>query len=67
MKYLIASLILLAALLHVMLPLSTLNLDPDLAHLILIELRLPRTLLVLGYGAVLGVSGAALQAIFANP
>ena len=67
MKYLIASLITLAALLHVMLPVSTLNLDPDLARLILVELRLPRTLLVLGYGAVLGVSGAALQAIFANP
>ena len=30
-------------------------------------IRLPRTLLVLGYGAVLGISGAALQAIFANP
>ena len=41
--------------------------DPGLADLILVELRLPRTLLVLGYGAVLGVSGAALQAMFANP
>ena len=67
MKLLIVFLIALAAALHVMLPLSPLRLDPDLARLILIELRLPRTLLVLGYGAVLGVSGAALQAIFANP
>jgi iron complex transport system permease protein len=31
------------------------------------ELRLPRLLLALGYGATLGLSGAALQAIFANP
>ena len=67
MRLLIVFLIALAAALHVMLPLSPLRLDPDLARLILIELRLPRTLLVLGYGAVLGVSGAALQAIFANP
>ena len=67
MRLLIVFLIVLAAALHVMLPLSPLRLDPDLARLILIELRLPRTLLVLGYGAVLGVSGAALQAIFANP
>jgi iron complex transport system permease protein len=41
--------------------------DPSLADLLLLELRLPRTLLVLGYGAVLGISGAALQAMFANP
>ena len=67
MRLLIVFLIALAAALHMMLPLSPLRLDPDLARLILIELRLPRTLLVLGYGAVLGVSGAALQAIFANP
>ena len=67
MKFLITCLIIAAAMLHMMLPLSTLNLDPALARVILIELRLPRTLLVLGYGAVLGVSGAALQAIFANP
>ena len=67
MKFLIICLIIAAAMLHMMLPLSTLNLDPDLTRVILIELRLPRTLLVLGYGAVLGVSGAALQAIFANP
>jgi iron complex transport system permease protein len=56
---------------HLLLPLGPLReaqaLDPSLANLILVELRLPRTLLVLGYGAVLGISGAALQATFANP
>ncbi|MEO6359381.1 MAG: iron chelate uptake ABC transporter family permease subunit, partial [Sphingomicrobium sp.] len=31
------------------------------------EIRLPRTLLAAGYGAVLGMTGAALQALFANP
>jgi iron complex transport system permease protein len=56
---------------HLLLPLEPLRaaqaLDPGLADLILLELRLPRTLLVLGYGVVLGISGAALQAMFANP
>jgi len=60
-----------AAAAHVLLPLGTLTeahaINPDLADLILLQLRLPRTLLVLGYGAVLGISGAALQAMFANP
>jgi len=41
--------------------------DPGLARAVLIELRLPRALLALGYGAVLGASGAAIQALFANP
>lgn len=41
--------------------------DPSLFWTLVVELRLPRTLLVLGYGAVLGISGAALQAVFANP
>jgi len=40
---------------------------PDTAWLLLTEIRLPRTLLALGYGAVLGMTGAALQALFANP
>ena len=40
--------------------------DPALAWTLIKELRLPRTLLALGYGAVLGITGAALQAIFAN-
>jgi iron complex transport system permease protein len=41
--------------------------DPGLAWQLIEELRLPRTLLALGYGAVLGITGAALQATFANP
>lgn len=41
--------------------------DPNLAWMLIEELRLPRTLLALGYGTVLGLTGAALQAIFANP
>jgi iron complex transport system permease protein len=41
--------------------------DPDTAWLLISEIRLPRTLLALGYGAVLGMTGAALQALFANP
>jgi iron complex transport system permease protein len=41
--------------------------DPDLAAAILIELRLPRAVLALAYGAMLGASGAAIQALFANP
>jgi iron complex transport system permease protein len=38
-----------------------------LATLLLTEIRLPRTLLAMGYGAALGMTGAALQALFANP
>ncbi len=41
--------------------------DPALACAVLVELRLPRALLALIYGAVLGASGAAIQALFANP
>ena len=41
--------------------------DRDLATAILVELRLPRTLLALVYGASLAGSGAAIQALFANP
>ena len=56
---------------HLLLPLAPLReaqaIDPALTRLLLLELRLPRTLLVIGYGAALGASGAALQAIFANP
>ena len=64
-------LLLVAAIAHLLLPFGPLReaqaMDPGLADMILTELRLPRTLLVLGYGAVLGISGTALQAIFANP
>jgi iron complex transport system permease protein len=41
--------------------------DPGLAWALLRELRLPRALLALAYGATLGASGAAVQALFANP
>ena len=59
------------AALHLLLPLDSLlelhSADPSLARTLLGELRLPRTLLAAGYGAVLGMTGAALQATFANP
>ena len=41
--------------------------DRDLAIALLVELRLPRALLALAYGATLGAAGAAVQALFANP
>ncbi len=41
--------------------------DTALATAVVIELRLPRALLALFYGAMLGASGAAVQALFANP
>ncbi len=41
--------------------------DRGLATTLLVELRLPRALLALAYGATLGASGAAIQALFANP
>lgn len=41
--------------------------DRGLALAVLVELRLPRALLALVYGAALGASGAAIQALFANP
>jgi len=70
-RLLLAILLILGAAAHLLLPIRPLleaqSIDPGLADLILVELRLPRTLLVLGYGAVLGASGAALQAMFANP
>ena len=46
---------------------SLLEVNPKLAATILLELRLPRPLLALVYGAALGASGAAIQALFANP
>jgi iron complex transport system permease protein len=60
-----------AALAHLLTPFAPLlelrRSDPGTAWLLLIEIRLPRALLALGYGAVLGMTGAALQALFANP
>ncbi|HTU11070.1 MAG TPA: iron ABC transporter permease [Allosphingosinicella sp.] len=41
--------------------------DANLAGAVLVELRLPRTLLALAYGATLGAAGASVQALFANP
>lgn len=41
--------------------------DAGLAWLVMVELRLPRLLLAIGYGGVLGLTGAALQALFGNP
>lgn len=60
-----------AASIHLLAPMAPLlelhRTEPALATLLLTEIRLPRTLLAAGYGAVLGMTGAALQAIFANP
>ena len=44
-----------------------LQVDSSLAWAVFVELRLPRALLALIYGATLGASGAAIQALFANP
>ena len=64
-------LVALVAALHLMSPFGSLadpwRTDPSLAQALVVELRLPRTLLALGYGATLGITGAALQALFANP
>jgi iron complex transport system permease protein len=52
----------------ILLPFEVLGaVDPDLAWSLVVELRLPRALLALAYGATLGASGAAVQALFANP
>ena len=71
MKRALLLLLLVLTLAHLALPWTTLHAawgdNPELARLLLVELRLPRTMLVLVYGLVLGISGAALQALFANP
>ena len=46
---------------------ALLDQDRPLALALLWELRLPRALLALAYGAMLGASGAAIQGLFANP
>ena len=43
------------------------SLPSDLAWSVLVELRLPRAMLAVTYGAALGACGAAVQTIFANP
>ena len=40
---------------------------PDLAPIVLTEIRLPRTLLALLVGGTLGLCGAALQGLLRNP
>ena len=67
MRFLIPVLMAMLAALHLLWPLAPLRIDAELGRTLLVELRLPRTLIVLGYGAALGISGAALQALFANP
>ncbi len=67
MKLFLLIIVLLLAAVHSLTPTSILALDPQLRTLLLVELRLPRTLLVVGYGATLGLTGSALQALFANP
>jgi iron complex transport system permease protein len=61
----------LMALAHLLLPWTPVeelqSTQPDAVWLLITEIRLPRTLLALGYGAVLGMAGASLQALFANP
>jgi iron complex transport system permease protein len=68
---LLAAALVLLAVVHLWVPVAPLlelrRSDPGLATLLLTEIRLPRTLLAAGYGAVLGMTGAALQANFANP
>jgi iron complex transport system permease protein len=70
-RFLIIGALVLAASLHLLLPFASIlelkRTDPGLAWLLIEQLRLPRTLLAAGYGAVLGMTGAALQATFANP
>src|SRR5688572_19616470 len=41
--------------------------DRALAIAVLVELRLPRVLLAVAYGTMLGAAGAAVPALFANP
>ena len=67
MRFLILVLMIALAAFHLLWPIAPWRIEPDLSLTLLIELRLPRTLIVLGYGAALGISGAALQALFANP
>ena len=71
MRFILALAAVLSIAAHLVLPFAPLQearaIDPELANLLLVQLRLPRTLLVIGYGAALGVSGAALQAMFSNP
>jgi iron complex transport system permease protein len=68
---LIGAALLMAALASLILPATGLSAlfqrDQALLWAILVDVRLPRMLLALAYGAMLGGSGAAIQALFANP
>jgi len=59
------------ALAHLLVPITPITalrrVDPHTAWQLVVEIRLPRTLLALGYGFALGMTGAALQALFGNP
>ena len=46
---------------------ALLDQDRSLGMAVLAQLRLPRALLALTYGAMLGAAGAAIQGLFANP
>ncbi|QAY79387.1 iron ABC transporter permease [Sphingosinicella sp. BN140058] len=69
--FLLASAVALLLALSVLTPWSVLrdlfDQDPGLGRAVVVELRLPRALLALFYGAMLGAAGAAIQALFANP
>lgn len=69
MKWIVLSFaLLLLVAMHVGLPVDLFSsVDDDTAWLILTELRAPRTVLAITYGVALGICGAALQAVFANP
>ena len=69
MRVLLAFLLIALIVAHLLLPFDGLvqARETGLLQILLVELRMPRTLLVIGYGAVLGVTGAALQAVFSNP
>lgn len=71
MKLLLFVVTVAAFLLSLLLPFSgiaaLIEQDQALATAVLRELRLPRAILALTYGAMLGASGAAIQALFANP
>jgi iron complex transport system permease protein len=63
--------VLAAFMLSILVPLAPLaqlfGQDQALAAAVIVELRLPRAILAFIYGAALGASGAAIQALFGNP
>lgn len=71
LSVLVAAAVILVGLVALLIPLDPLlslgHDKPELARAIVIQIRAPRVLLALTYGAALGASGAAIQALFANP